>query len=265
MLANNGAEISHSLVEMSDEWLVVAAKDGNVDAFAELRARHFRTILRTTYRITRNWEDAEDAVQDSFLKVFVHLNSFEGRSSFLSWATRIAINISLMLLRKRRSHDCQSLDAWDHYVGFDDRWEIRDPREDPERFCARYERSELLREAILRLRPCLRNAVELRYSKEYSMKEIADSLGISLASAKSRLCRARLSLRILLRDDNLRSYQSEGTLTISAASLRQERLSLLQHSTPKQPSAERADQTNSHYGRGTFMTNNSDRKITARY
>jgi hypothetical protein len=51
MLANNGAEISHSLVEMSDEWLVVAAKDGNVDAFAELRARHFRTILRTTYRI----------------------------------------------------------------------------------------------------------------------------------------------------------------------------------------------------------------------
>jgi RNA polymerase sigma-70 factor (ECF subfamily) len=245
MLANNRAEISHSLVEMSDEWLVAAAKGGNVDAFAELRARHFRTILRTTYRITRNWEDAEDALQDSFLKAFIHLNNFEGRSSFLSWATRIAINISLMHLRKRRSHNCPSIDAGDHYVGFDDRWEIRDPREDPERLCARYERSELLREAILRLRPCLRNAVDLRYSKEYSMKEIADTLGISLASVKSRILRARLSLRILLRDDNLRSYQSEGALTISAASLRQERLSLLQHSTPKQPSHERADQTNS--------------------
>ena len=77
------------------------------------------------------------------------------------------------------------------------------------------------------------------------MKEIADTLGISLASAKSRLLRARLSLRILLRDDNLRSYQSEGTLTISAASLRQERLSPLQHSTPTQSSSERAEQTNS--------------------
>jgi len=77
------------------------------------------------------------------------------------------------------------------------------------------------------------------------MKEIADSLDISLESAKLRLLRTRFSLCVLLRDDNLRSYQSEGTLTISAASLRQERLSLLQHSTPKQPSPERADQTNS--------------------
>jgi RNA polymerase sigma-70 factor (ECF subfamily) len=246
MLANNGTEISHSLVEMNDEWLVLAAKDGNVDAFAELRARHFRTILRTTYRITRNWEDAEDALQDSFLKAFSHLNSFEGRSSFLSWATRIAINVSLMLVRKRRSHNCPSIDAGDRYVGFDDKWEIRDHREDPERFCVRYERSELLREAILRLSPCLRNAMDLRYSKEYSMKEIADSLGISLASAKSRLLRAKSSLRILLRDDNLRSYQSERTLTVSAASSRQGKVSLLQHSTPKQPSSERADQTNSH-------------------
>ena len=200
MLANNGAEISHSLVEMSDEWLVVAAKDGNVDAFAELRARHFRTILRTTYRITRNWEDAEDAVQDSFLKVFVHLNSFEGRSSFLSWATRIAINISLMLLRKRRSHDCQSLDAWDHYVGFDDRWEIRDPREDPERFCARYERSELLRKAIRRLPPVLRGALELQQAQEYSIQEIGNSLGISSAAAKSRLLRAKVRLQTLLQN-----------------------------------------------------------------
>lgn len=218
MPANNGAEISRSLVEMSDEWLVVAAKDGNVDAFAELRARHFRSILRTTYRITRNWEDAEDALQDSFLKAFIHLDRFEGRSSFLSWATRIAINNSLMLLRKRRSHNWPSIEAGDHSVGFDGRWEIRDPREDPERLCAKYEGSELLREAIPRLRPCLRNVVELRYSKEYSMKEIADSLGISVASAKSRLLRARSSLRILLRDDKRKSYQSERPLTISAAS-----------------------------------------------
>jgi RNA polymerase sigma-70 factor, ECF subfamily len=219
ILANNQTVISHSLKEMSDEWLVVAAQDGNVNAFAELRDRHFRAILRTTYRITRNREDSEDALQDSFLKAFTHLNSFEGRSSFSSWITRIAINTSLTILRKKRANNDQSIDVDDNCCGSDDRWEMRDLREDPERVYTKHERSELLREAIVRLRPYLRNAVELRYSREYSMQEIADSLGISKASAKSRLLRARLSLRTLLRDNNLKSYQTINLLTVHEISI----------------------------------------------
>jgi RNA polymerase sigma-70 factor (ECF subfamily) len=214
MLANNGAVIGRSLKEMSDEWLVLAAKDGNANAFVELRDRHSSKILRATYRITRNREDAEDALQESFLKAFLHLNKFEGRSSFSSWVTRIAINTSLMIMRKKRRNKELSIDPSDNDCESYDSWEPFDLREDPERHYERHERAELLRGAIRRLRPALRTAVELQQAQEYSMQELADSLGISLAAAKSRLLRARLSMRTLLHDNNLRPYQSEGTRSI---------------------------------------------------
>jgi RNA polymerase sigma-70 factor (ECF subfamily) len=214
MLSNNDAVIGGSLREMSDEWLVVAAQDGNIDAFAELRDRNFRTLLRTTYRITRNWEDAEDALQDTFLKAFIHLNRFEGRSSFFSWVTKIAINASLMTLRKKRANKDMSIDACDNDGASDDRWEVPDLREDPERCYSRREREDLLWRAIRRLRPNLRTALELQQAQEYSTQEIADFLGISSAAAKSRLLRARLSLRARLREYSLRSYQSENARSI---------------------------------------------------
>ena len=89
-----------------------------------------------------------------------------------------------------------------------------DCRETPERRYVRHERAELLRGAIRRLPPALRTAVELQQAQEYSVQELADSLGISLAAAKSRLLRARLSMRTLLHHKNLRSYQSEATRSI---------------------------------------------------
>jgi RNA polymerase sigma-70 factor (ECF subfamily) len=212
--ANNVTLINHSVKQMGDEWLVLTAKDGNTSAFAELRDRHSSKILRTTYRITRNWEDAEDALQDSFLKAFLHLNKFEGRSSFLSWVTRIAINTSLMIMRKKRANKELSIDPGDNGCESYERWEPRDLGEDPERRYARHERAELLRGAIRRLPPVLRTAVELQQAQEYSVQELADSLGISLAAAKSRLLRARLSMRTSLHHNNLRSYQREGTRSI---------------------------------------------------
>jgi RNA polymerase sigma-70 factor (ECF subfamily) len=212
--ANTGAMISHSLKQMSDERLVLAAKDGDANAFAELRDRHFSKILRRTYRITRNREDAEDALQSSFLNAFVHLNKFESRSSFSSWLTRIAINTSLMIVRKNRRNKELSIDPGDNDCESYDRWEPPDLREDPERRYARHERAELLKGAIRRLPPALRTAVELQQAQEYSVQELADSLGISLAAAKSRLLRARLSMRTLLHDNNPRSYQSGGERSI---------------------------------------------------
>ena len=212
--ADNGAIISHSLKQMSDEWLVLAAKDGNADAFVELRDRHFRRVLRTTYRIAKNWEDAEDALQDSFLKALLHLNQFESRSSFTTWVTKIAINMSLMILRKKRANKEFSIDDSGNDCISYDRWEPRELTEDPERRYARHERAELLRRAIRRLPPALRAAVELQQAQEYSVQELADSLGISLAATKSRLLRARLSMRNLLHHDNLGSYQSEGERSI---------------------------------------------------
>ena len=214
MLANNKAVISQSLKEMSDEWLVLAAKDGNANAFVELRDRHSSKILRTTYRITRNWEDAEDALQDSFLKAFLHLKKFESRSSFSSWVTRIAINTSLMIMRKKRRNRELSIDVSDNDCESHDGWDPLDLREDPERRYGRHERAELLRRAIRRLSPALRTVVELQQEQEHSVQKLADSLGISLAAAKSRLLRARSSMRTLLQENNLRPYQSEGTRSI---------------------------------------------------
>ena len=130
-LANDGIAICHSLKEMSDEWLVAAAKNGDVTAFAELRDRHFRSIMRTTYRITRNWEDAEDALQDSLLKGFLHLKDFQEKSRFSTWITRIAINSALMILRKKRGCFEISIDGRDDPNSNHERWEARSLTEDP--------------------------------------------------------------------------------------------------------------------------------------
>ena len=191
---HSNAVISDNTREMSDQLLVSAAKSGDRSAFVELCGRHSKKILPTIYRITKNREDAEDVLQDSLLKAFVHLKSFEGRSSFSSWLTRIAINSALMALRKRRgleipidhaSDDCQIWHAW----------EPCDQAETPESHLVRREREELLRSAILRLPSMFREVVELRHAQEYSTSEIAQELGISVGAAKSRLLRARMAVR----------------------------------------------------------------------
>jgi RNA polymerase sigma-70 factor (ECF subfamily) len=182
---------------LSDELLVARAKDGDNSAFVELGERHSTKVLRTIHRITRNWEDAEDVLQESLLKAFRHLNGFENKSSFFSWFTRIAINSALMTLRKRKACKEVSIDSADDckILG---RLEPQDLSEDPERRYVRCEREELLNGAMLQLRPGLRDAIQLRQMKEYSIHELAESLGISLPAAKSRLLRARRALRTIL-------------------------------------------------------------------
>lgn len=100
----NDVVTNETPTEMSDELLVSAAKSGDANAFVELSRRHSAKLLHRTYRITRNWQDAEDVLQESFLKAFIHLKDFEARSSFASWLTQITINSALMILRKKRCH-----------------------------------------------------------------------------------------------------------------------------------------------------------------
>lgn len=187
-----------SLEYLSDELLVVRAKAGDTLAFVELRERHSTKVLRTLHRITRNREDAEDALQESLLKAFTHLSGFENRSSFSSWLTRIAINSALMTLRKRKACKEVSIDSTDDDCEIFGRFEPQDLSEDPERRYARCERQELLNVAMLRLKPGLRDVIQLRQMDEYSMHELAECLGISLPAAKSRLLRARRALRTIL-------------------------------------------------------------------
>jgi RNA polymerase sigma-70 factor (ECF subfamily) len=135
------------------------------------------------------------------LKAFLHLKEFEGRSSFASWLTRIAINSALMNRRKKRS-SVISIDNIDGDVGTSETFELPDRREDPERCYARAEREELLTSAIHRLRPILREVIELQLSYEFSIKELAQILGISMPAAKSRLLRAKRTLRASLQSDS---------------------------------------------------------------
>ena len=181
----------------TDEALVAAVRAGDHGAFAVLWERHSRIALHMAFRITGNRDDAEDVMQDAWMKAYVHLKSFDGRSKFSTWVTRIAINSALMALRRRRSHPETSVDTAEGEGG--QHWEIPDRGKDVEDLYAKDERAERLRRAICRLKPALRKVVEIHQKKDGSVKEIADIAGISVAATKSRLLRARVILRRALR------------------------------------------------------------------
>jgi RNA polymerase sigma factor (sigma-70 family) len=183
-----------TLHEATDDLLVAAAQSGEHLAFVELWNRHSKATYRAMCRITRSPEDGEDALQDAFMKAFVHLKGFDGRSKFSTWLMRIAINSALVILRKRRAHPETSIDSsidnesWQH-------WEMVDQTIDIEAHYARCERTEHLKRAIRRLPSTLRTIVEIQQLHDSSVKEAAAIAGISVPATKSRLLRARTALR----------------------------------------------------------------------
>jgi RNA polymerase sigma-70 factor (ECF subfamily) len=194
----NHLAIHGSMNKLSEEILVSAAKSGDAAAFVELSKRHSNQILRRAYRIVKNWQEAEDVLQESLLRAFLHLNNFEERSSFSSWLTRIAINFALMSLRKKRGHIETSLEVIGDEGGFKYHWEPSDPAENPESHFSRREREELLEGAIQQLPPSLRQVVQMKLIEGRSGEEVSQTLGISVAAAKSRVARAKTVLRISL-------------------------------------------------------------------
>jgi RNA polymerase sigma factor (sigma-70 family) len=193
-LVHSGSLATARPEKPNEAQLVAKAKKGHQAAFGELYARHSQRIFRTTLLITRNRQDAEDAAQDSFLNALIHLNSFDGRSSFSTWLTRIAINSALMKLRKNRacleiSRDEQA-GAREDFAPF----EPVDPRPNPEERFAQRQRDRILTGAVRRLRPALRQVIEIRRLREFSIQETARTLRISIPAAKSRLNRASMAL-----------------------------------------------------------------------
>jgi RNA polymerase sigma-70 factor (ECF subfamily) len=195
--AGADSPMGNTLAVASDEALVISAKAGMHLAYTELCRRHSTSIFRTIHRITRSEEDAEDGLQESLLKAFIHLNKFDGRSKFSTWLTRIAINSALMIVRKKRAHPESPFDG-DMLSGL----LIVDPASDPERHLLERERNLKLRKAVRRLSPLLREATEIRYSEEISLSEVAARTRTSLVATKSRLLRARkLLIRTLSEDE----------------------------------------------------------------
>ena len=175
-------------------WLA-KAREGDLGAFNELVNRYSRKIYRLAKHITQNDEDAEDVLQETFLKAFEHLGDFQGQSKFYTWIVRIAVNESLMRLRKRKSDRTVPLDepldtGEDTVVRDIAVWE-----DNPEQKYSREEIAGILDEAVQSLKPAFRTVFVLRDIEELSTEETAEALGISVPAVKSRLLRARLQLR----------------------------------------------------------------------
>jgi RNA polymerase sigma-70 factor, ECF subfamily len=181
---------------VSDELaLVQAAKQGDVSAFEQLVKRYDRNIFRIAQHITQNREDAEDVVQDAFLKAYENLDQFQGNSKFYTWLVRIAVNESLMKLRRRKTSKTVSMDEDVETEEGSMPREFADWSPNPEQQYGQSELGDILRKTIQGLPASFRTVFVLRDVEGLSTEETAEMLDLSIPAVKSRLLRARLQLR----------------------------------------------------------------------
>src|SRR5713101_7265124 len=214
--ANGTSSSPDRLAAQEDAALVARARTGDTCAFELLVQRHNGKIFALAQRITRNREDAEDVVQQSFQKAFIHLKKFQGESLFSTWLTRIAINESLMLLRRKRGSRevpiAESTTEDEAALPLD----FPDSGPNPEDSCLQREQERILSAAVNELTPGMRKAIELRELGELSTGETAQVMGLSVGAVKARVFHGRRKLR-----QTLKRYV-ESTRTYRAGALRQE-------------------------------------------
>lgn len=181
--------------DTSELTLVQAAKGGDLEAFSQLVKRYDRNIFRIAQHITHNEEDAQDVVQDAFLKAYQNLEQFQGNSKFYTWLVRIAVNEALMKLRRRRTDKTVSIDENVETEEGSMPRELADWGPNPEQLYRQSELGDILKKTIQGLPPGFRTVFVLRDVEGLSTEETAEMLGLSIPAVKSRLLRARLQLR----------------------------------------------------------------------
>jgi RNA polymerase sigma-70 factor (ECF subfamily) len=190
-----------SAPEDPDVEIVARVRAGDTDAFEHLVRVHGRKIYRSLVGILGTPEEAEDALQDTFIKAFTHISEFEGRSRFSTWLVRIAINTGVQRLRGRK--DLDSLE------GEDDEFKPRNIQawgDDPEQAYSKEEVRRLIEQEIMKLPVKYRVVLVLRDIEELSTVEAANALGLGVPALKARLIRGRLMLR-----ESLVPYFAQGT------------------------------------------------------
>lgn len=170
--------------------IVARIKNGETDAFEELVRKHGRRVYRSLISILGNVEEAEDALQDAFLKAFQHLPNFEARSRFSTWLVRIAINTGLQRLRSRKEFDSLDEDSEEFKPRNIQAW-----TDSPEEFYSREELRRLVEKEVMKLPLKYRVALMLRDLEELSTEEAAAALGLTVPGLKARILRGRLMLR----------------------------------------------------------------------
>ena len=213
--ANAASSFPNRFVAQEDAALVAGAKAGDAHAFELLVQRHERKIFSVAQRMTRNWEDAEDVVQQCFQKAFIHLRKFEGESLFSTWLTRIAINEALMLLRKKRGSRevpiAESITEDETVLPLD----FPDSGPNPEASCLQREQERILSAAVNELTPGMREVIELRVLGELSTGETAQVMGLSVGAVKARVFHGRRKLRKRLKRyvESTRMYGNQALRT----------------------------------------------------
>jgi RNA polymerase sigma-70 factor, ECF subfamily len=194
-MSDNSAQLAVNETASDDLALVHASKSGDVGAFEELVKRYDRKLLRIAQHLTHNREDAEDVVQEAFLKAFLHLDQFREDSKFSTWLIRITLNQSLMKLRKQRPIREVSLD--EDFQSEDDAFpiDVEDWAPNPEELYRATELREILRKTLEELSQGLRVVFVLRDMEGLSLEQTAEALNLSLTAVKARSFRARLHLR----------------------------------------------------------------------
>lgn len=183
------------LYQHNKEWaLIQQAIAGNADAHEVLFARHTNRLYRIAFALLRNKEDAEDAIQDGFCKAYTSLHSFQGRSSFSTWLTRIVINAALMIRRRNNAHPEVSLDEISQYEPDGLSHTPRDARPNPEKLCALIEVNALVEKQVQKLTPGLQAAFRLRVIDGFSAAESSLTLGLPANAIKARIYQARRKL-----------------------------------------------------------------------
>jgi RNA polymerase sigma-70 factor (ECF subfamily) len=181
--------------KVASDWAIVQqAIAGGADAQENLFARHTRRLYRAAFAVLRNKEDAEDALQDGLCQAYTNLRSFQGRSSFSSWLTRIVINAALMIRRKSNVHCVASLDEIQENHPEQLPYGAIDRRPDPEKLFAEIEMIALIEDQIRQLPPLMQIAFRLRASNGLSSTESSKALNIRTSAFKSRILRARQKL-----------------------------------------------------------------------
>jgi len=179
----------------ADQLLVARVKDGDVSAYEELVRMYDRRVFRIVQHIVQNREDAEDVVQDAFLKAYQNIDRFQGNSKFYTWLVRIAVNEALMKLRKRKTSRTVSMDDDVETEEGSIPREFADWAPNPEQMYTQDETAEILKKTIQGLPPTFRTVFVLRDVENLSTEETALMLELSVPAVKSRLLRARLQLR----------------------------------------------------------------------
>jgi len=182
-------------MEASDAAAVARACAGDTDAFRVLVERYSRKVFRLAYRMTQNEQDAEDVVQETFLRAYRRLKQFESRSSFGTWIFRIAANAAMDLTRKRGGHEQAEQSIPETEDGANPLAQMPAPDPTPDRILLSGELKHKVESVLASLSPQVRTAFVLRHYEGMSIEEIGSVLGLKLSATKNSIFRAVQKLR----------------------------------------------------------------------